>query len=115
MLRLIRPALMNLDARLTGPKLGVEALLDLKEGATKQQLRAMAEEGAAVVISGMSLANVGPLVDPALSMARARAIVASWVITASDHPGDPQARTIWVAIDTLPVCKQRRRGNCATS
>jgi len=31
-LRLIRPAIMNLDARLTGPKLGVEALLDLKEG-----------------------------------------------------------------------------------
>jgi flagellar motor switch/type III secretory pathway protein FliN len=31
-LRLIRPAIINLDARLQGPKLGVEALLDLKEG-----------------------------------------------------------------------------------
>jgi flagellar motor switch protein FliM len=31
-LRLIRPAIMNLDARLTGPTLGVEALLDLREG-----------------------------------------------------------------------------------
>jgi len=31
-LRLIRPAIINLDARLQGPTLGVEALLDLKEG-----------------------------------------------------------------------------------
>ena len=31
-LRLIRPAIIHLDARLQGPKLGVEALLDLKEG-----------------------------------------------------------------------------------
>jgi flagellar motor switch protein FliM len=31
-LRLIRPAIINLDARLEGPKLGVEALLNLKEG-----------------------------------------------------------------------------------
>jgi flagellar motor switch protein FliM len=31
-LRLIRPAIINLDARLEGPKLGVEELLDLKEG-----------------------------------------------------------------------------------
>jgi flagellar motor switch protein FliM len=31
-LRLIRPAIMNLDARLQGPKIGVEALLDLQEG-----------------------------------------------------------------------------------
>jgi flagellar motor switch protein FliM len=31
-LRLIRPAIMNLDARLQGPKMGVETLLDLKEG-----------------------------------------------------------------------------------
>ncbi len=31
-LRLIRPALIHLDARLQGPKLGVEMLLDLKEG-----------------------------------------------------------------------------------
>jgi flagellar motor switch protein FliM len=32
MLRLLRPALVHLDARLHGPKIGVEALLDLKEG-----------------------------------------------------------------------------------
>jgi flagellar motor switch protein FliM len=32
MLRLIRPALVRLDARLQGPKLGVQALLDLQEG-----------------------------------------------------------------------------------
>jgi flagellar motor switch protein FliM len=32
MLRLIRPALIHLDARLRGPKIGVAALLDLKEG-----------------------------------------------------------------------------------
>jgi flagellar motor switch protein FliM len=31
-LRLIRPAIINLDARLQGPKLGVEEVLDLKEG-----------------------------------------------------------------------------------
>ena len=31
-LRLIKPAMIHLDARLQGPKLGVEALLDLKEG-----------------------------------------------------------------------------------
>jgi flagellar motor switch protein FliM len=31
-LRLIRPAVINLDARLQGPTLGVQALLDLKEG-----------------------------------------------------------------------------------
>jgi flagellar motor switch protein FliM len=31
-LRLIRPAIINLDARLQGPTLGVQALLDLKEG-----------------------------------------------------------------------------------
>lgn len=31
-LRLIRPAIINLDARLAGPRLGVEELLDLKEG-----------------------------------------------------------------------------------
>jgi flagellar motor switch protein FliM len=31
-LRLIRPAIIHLDARLRGPKMGVEALLDLKEG-----------------------------------------------------------------------------------
>ena len=31
-LRLIRPATIHLDARLEGPKLGVEKLLDLKEG-----------------------------------------------------------------------------------
>ena len=31
-LRLIRPAMINLDARLEGQKLGVETLLDLKEG-----------------------------------------------------------------------------------
>jgi flagellar motor switch protein FliM len=31
-LRLIRPAMINLDARLQGPKLGVEALLNLQEG-----------------------------------------------------------------------------------
>jgi hypothetical protein len=29
MLRLIRPAVVRLDARLQGPKLGVQALLDL--------------------------------------------------------------------------------------
>jgi len=32
MLRLIRPAVIHLDARLQGPTLGVDALLDLKEG-----------------------------------------------------------------------------------
>jgi flagellar motor switch protein FliM len=32
MLRLIRPAIVRLDARLQGPKLGVQALLDLQEG-----------------------------------------------------------------------------------
>jgi flagellar motor switch protein FliM len=32
MLRLIRPALVSLDARLQGPKLGVQALLDLQAG-----------------------------------------------------------------------------------
>lgn len=32
MLRLIRPAIVNLDARLQGPKLGVQALLDLQAG-----------------------------------------------------------------------------------
>jgi flagellar motor switch protein FliM len=31
-LRLLRPALIHLDARLHGPKIAVEALLDLKEG-----------------------------------------------------------------------------------
>ncbi len=31
-LRLIRPAIINLDARLAGPRLGVQELLDLKEG-----------------------------------------------------------------------------------
>src|SRR5580698_7540361 len=31
-LRLIRPAIIHLDARLQGPKIGVEALLELKEG-----------------------------------------------------------------------------------
>lgn len=31
-LRLIRPAMLHLDARLTGPTLGVEAMLDLVEG-----------------------------------------------------------------------------------
>ena len=31
-LRLIRPAIIHLDARLQGPNLGVETLLDLKEG-----------------------------------------------------------------------------------
>jgi flagellar motor switch protein FliM len=31
-LRLIRPAMINLDARLQGPKLGMEALLNLQEG-----------------------------------------------------------------------------------
>ena len=32
MLRLIRPAIVRLDARLQGPKLGVQALLELQEG-----------------------------------------------------------------------------------
>lgn len=32
MLRLIQPALVQLDARLQGPKLGVQALLDLQDG-----------------------------------------------------------------------------------
>jgi flagellar motor switch protein FliM len=32
MLRLIRPAIVRLDARLEGPRLGVKALLDLQEG-----------------------------------------------------------------------------------
>jgi flagellar motor switch protein FliM len=32
MLRLVRPSLVNLDARLQGPKLGVQALLDLQDG-----------------------------------------------------------------------------------
>jgi flagellar motor switch protein FliM len=34
MLRLIRPSSMRLDARLEGPTLGVNALLDLQEGDT---------------------------------------------------------------------------------
>src|ERR1035438_409677 len=32
MLRLVRPSLISLDARLQGPKLGVQALLDLQDG-----------------------------------------------------------------------------------